>query len=187
MGDIWPYGPPVYVAWNSAYNQMIGLGQSRYAAQVFAAIAEAESSLDLTVINDTPATGDYSVGCYQVNYYGQLYADRASQFGNPQQLIDSGLYGQSRAAIAIANSQGFSAWSTYDSGAYLQYMHGAPQQPPGTGPGGTGQLVNTQVSPPTGDYSDKIKTAADNVLLAAYGFRAGQAAMNRINDRNPHV
>lgn len=99
---------------------------------IMAAIAEAESGLDYTVINDTPATGDYSVGLWQINYYDGLYSSRAAQFGTPCQLARSGLGGQARAALAIqAQAGGYTPWTTYTSGAYRRYLHGgAPGSPP---------------------------------------------------------
>jgi len=43
-----------------------------------------ESSNDPNRVNDNPATGDYSVGCFQVNIIGTLIAGRP----NEQQLKD---------------------------------------------------------------------------------------------------
>lgn len=138
MGDIYPYGPPDYLPWNSVYNSLIAQHASAYEANVLASIGMAESDEDLTVINDTPATGDYSVGVFQVNYFANLYNDRVAAFGTPQQLIAGGIAAQVRAALSIAAGQGFSAWSTYNSGAYQQYLNGAGGTPPQTGPGGSG-------------------------------------------------
>ena len=64
----------------------------------------------------------------------------------------------------------------------IQADRSAPQQPPGTGPGGTGQLVNVAITPPTGDYSDKIKTAANQILGAALGFRNAQGLIEMVVD-----
>lgn len=130
MGDIWPYGPPRYTNWTQCYDELRALGFSKGDANVLAAIAGAESSYDLSVINDTPATGDYSVGLWQINYFNGLYAGRARQFGTPKQLIDGGLPRQARAAQQVWAEQGLRAWSTYTSGAYRGYLHGnLPQGP----------------------------------------------------------
>lgn len=43
------------------------------------AVAKAESGLDPQAINNTPATGDYSVGCFQVNIYGRNALTRPSE------------------------------------------------------------------------------------------------------------
>src|SRR5258708_26656147 len=109
MGDIWPFHGPAYVTWQAAYNEICFFTHDNNEAEILAAIGSAESSLDWTVINDTPATGDYSVGIWQINYYGSLYASRTRQFGTPRQLVESGVGGQARAALAIAASQGYTA------------------------------------------------------------------------------
>ena len=43
------------------------------------AIARAESGLNPNALNDNPATGDYSVGCFQVNIYGANARSRPSE------------------------------------------------------------------------------------------------------------
>jgi len=43
------------------------------------AVARAESGLNPGSLNDNPATGDYSVGCFQVNIYGANAASRPSE------------------------------------------------------------------------------------------------------------
>lgn len=43
------------------------------------AVATAESGLSTTVVNDTPATGDYSIGCFQINIYGANARNRPSE------------------------------------------------------------------------------------------------------------
>jgi hypothetical protein len=134
MGDIWPYGGPAYVTWQDIFNEAQFDGYPDNIAATFAAIASAESGLDYRVINDTPATGDYSVGLWQINYYGSLYASRAHDYGTPQQLVEGGQSRQFYAAQGIYHGQGLTAWSTYSNGAYLAYMHG--YTPPGGGSAG---------------------------------------------------
>lgn len=151
MGDIWPYGPPVYESFSACQNQLEVLGMDQQNAIIGAAIATAESSRDLTVINDTPATQDYSVGCWQINYYGTLYAGRAAAYGTPQELIEGGLDSQAAACLGVYRDAGdsWTPWSTYNSGAYAQYLSGgagstaAPGQAsePEIGEGATGAAV----------------------------------------------
>lgn len=124
MGDIWPYGPPAFNTWQQIYDEAYTWFGNSSIAATFAAIASAESGLDYRIINDTPATGDYSVGDFQVNYYGSLYAPRAAAYGTPQQLVEGGLSRQFYAARAIYLGSGFRAWSTYNSGAFRAYLHG---------------------------------------------------------------
>jgi hypothetical protein len=153
MGDIFPYGGPKYVTWQLAFTQMLSLGQSQENAAVYAAIGSAESSLDLTVINDTPSTGDYSVGIWQINYYGSLYGSRAAAFGTPQQLIAGGLNKQAQAALNVGRG-GFGPWSTYNNGAYKQYLHG--YSPPSGAPAGGGVPPTVQLGS-TGSYVQQVQ------------------------------
>lgn len=162
MGDTWPYGGPAYVTWQDCFTQMNSLGRSANDCAIFAAIAQAESSLDYRVVNDTPATGDLSVGLWQINYYGSLYASRAAEFGTPAQLVAGGLYRQALAANAIGQNS-FTPWSTFNNGAYLQYLHGGV--PPGGG-GGSG-------SPPTiqqGSTGPYVITLQNDLNVLGYGL-----------------
>jgi len=134
MGDIHPYGPAAFVTWQACYNEAFQWVNDSSVAATMAAIASAESGLDYRIINDTPATGDYSVGLWQINYFGSLYAGRAHDYGTPQQLIEGGLTRQWFAALGIYRGQGLNAWSTYRSGAYRAYLHG--YQPAGGGGSG---------------------------------------------------
>lgn len=43
------------------------------------AVAQAESDLNPGIVNDNPATGDYSVGCFQVNLFGANAYSRPSE------------------------------------------------------------------------------------------------------------
>lgn len=139
MGDIWPYGPPVYTSWQAIDSWFEDNGFSVTDSAIFAAIGEAEASFDLSVINDTPSTGDYSVGTFQINYYGSLAAERTRLFGTPQQLIAGGLNAQAEAAHYLwSGAGGWTPWSTYNSGAYLAYTHGQ---------GGGGGGVSTSGEP----------------------------------------
>lgn len=150
MGDTWPYGPPAFDTWQAVYDEAFTWFADSSIAATFAAIASAESGLDYRVINDTATTGDYSVGDFQINYFGSLYASRAHDYGTPQQLVEGGLSRQFYAARGIYHGQGFGAWTTYTSGAYRAYLHGyAPAGGGNTGgqptlqEGSTGQAVRT--------------------------------------------
>lgn len=186
MGDIWPYGPPVYTSWDAVYNWYINNGFSTNQSAIFAAIAEAEAGFDLSVINDTPDTGDYSVGTLQINYYGQLYAERVGLFGTPQQLIAGGLNAQAKAAQYLwSGAGGWSPWSTYNSGAYQQYLHG---NPPGSGTAGEvpgGNALNV-INAPTEDYSATILGAAQSLHGAAAVWYYGGISFGAIKDTNPN-
>lgn len=85
-------------------------------ARTAAAIALAESGGRVDALN--PRAPDYSVGPWQINYFGNLREPRTRQFGSPQQLMSDPL-ANARAAVAISQGgRDFTPWSTYTSGAY---------------------------------------------------------------------
>lgn len=47
--------------------------------QVALAVMRAESGLNTYALNNNPATGDYSVGCFQINLYGGNARNRPSE------------------------------------------------------------------------------------------------------------
>lgn len=173
MGDIYPYGGPRYVTWDTAYRYALQAGMPAIDADIAAAIGEAESSLNLAVINDTPATGDYSVGVYQINYFDGLYAGRVKAFGTPRQLVVGGIIPQTHAMYELWRASGFTPWSTYKSGAYRQYLHGKvpPGPRPGPNPVGVGQQPAVTASDSWGTQvlqsSAQFRKAA--LLSAKYG------------------
>lgn len=143
MGDIWlPGFPPAYTDWAYCVGVLQLHGMDHADAEILAAIGGPESGYDYTVINDTPATGDYSVGVWQINYLGSLYAERSREFGTPRELIAGGPYKQAFAAYHVWRQQGFMAWSTtYTSGAWRKYIGSGPIPHPSPPPGGPpGQL-----------------------------------------------
>lgn len=153
MGDEYPWGPAKYFSYAQGVDALKSVGMDRANARIGAAVATAESSRDLMVLNNTPATGDYSVGGWQVNYYGSLGPGRTKQFGSPRSLALGGLGRQAHAAFVIWQEAGdsWTPWSTYNSGAYRQYLHGGGggTSPPGGSPeptvqeGSTGAAVTT--------------------------------------------
>lgn len=178
MGDIWPYGGPAYVSWDAAYNEIVFFTNDTNEARIMAAIGSAESSLDYTVINDTPSTGDYSVGIWQINYYDGLYSGRVAAFGTPAQLVAGGLGVQARAAVAIAAGPGgYTNWSTYNSGAYQKFLHGFAITPSGGGPGATEQFGAPPPAPAkdwsvyVGRTAGVFRSAAGNAAHWAAGLR----------------
>lgn len=133
--------PAAYTDWVYCYGLLQGMMPTDDDAKILAAIAGPESGYDYHVINDTPSTGDYSVGLWQINYFDGLYPGRAAAYGTPRQLAERGPLAQARAAADIWRSQGFMAWATtYTSGAWKQYIGSGPIPHPSPGPGGPGQL-----------------------------------------------
>lgn len=100
-------------------------GGQQSLAPVMAAIALAESGGNSASLNNNPGTGDYSVGLWQINYYGSLFGPRSQTYGAPQQLA-SDPNAQARAAVTLAaGGAGLNNWTTYSHGTYRQYLSGA--------------------------------------------------------------
>ncbi len=175
MGDIWLSGyPPRYVDWKVCVIALRDHMPTLADAEILAAIAGPESGYDYTVINDTPSTGDYSVGLWQINYLGSLYAERSREFGTPRELVAGGVLRQAPAAAAIWHSQGWLAWyTTYTSGAWRKYIGSGPI-PHGTGGGGGGQgplppivLVSRQIKRATLDLAKEARAVIDEAGATA--------------------
>lgn len=96
-------------------------------ASTMAAVALAESGGKISALNNNPKTGDYSVGPWQINYFGDMRAGRTAKFGSPEKLQSDPL-ANARAAVALAgDGSGFGNWTTYTSGAYKAFL--TPQTP----------------------------------------------------------
>ena len=79
-------------------------------APTMAAIAAAESGGTTNNLNNNPGTGDYSVGLWQINYFGGLASSRTASYGNPQALAQDP-NAQAKAAIALFNNgKGWANW-----------------------------------------------------------------------------
>jgi lysozyme-like protein len=112
-----------------SYAQLRGLwiqaGGNPALASTMAAIALAESGGSINALNDNAATGDYSVGPWQINYYGDMRVPRTKQFGSPDKLRSDPL-ANAKAAVALASGgSGLSNWTTFTSGAYEAFFRAA--------------------------------------------------------------
>ena len=124
------------------------------------------------------------MGTIQLNYYGSLYAGRTSEFGTPRHFALSGASNQAHAMHTLWRGRGnFDDWSTYTSGAYKQYLHG--KVPPGPRPGGN-PPPNTQINPPTEDYSGTLRKAAPLLTDTGNTFKNVSLVLRGIRDTNPH-
>lgn len=85
------------------------------------AVMLAESGGDPTELNDTPATGDYSVGCFQVNIYKELARSRPSEAELKDPAVNvKWAYNH---YVALGRTFGTTAgWGAFNSGAYLKYL-----------------------------------------------------------------
>jgi hypothetical protein len=79
-------------------------------APLMAGIAMAESSGSTTALNNDPATGDYSVGLWQINYFGSLLAPRTAEYGSPGDLLNDPNAQASAAVKLFGNGAGASNW-----------------------------------------------------------------------------
>ena len=163
MADIWlPGYPPAYTDWAYCVGVLELVGMDKGNAEILAAIAGPESGYDYTVINDTPSTGDYSVGLWQINYLASLYAERSRLYGTPRELIAGGPIKQAHAAYSVWRGQGWNAWyNTYTSGAWRQYIGSGPIPHPGQPPGG---------GPPGGPPVFHEPVAVKHAILALARF-----------------
>lgn len=144
MGDIWLAGlPPAYSDYAECLHYLEPLMPTHQDAVILAAIAGPESGYDYRVINDTPATGDYSVGLFEINYYASLYSSRAAAYGTPRQLIESGPKGQCQAAADLWHQAGgFSPWAADILHNTWQRWVGSGPVPGSPGLGAVGPVVN---------------------------------------------
>jgi hypothetical protein len=104
---------------NLSYAQLerlwIQAGGSKSLAPVMAAIAMAESGGNPAALNPSDNGGTQtSWGLWQISN-----GTHSPPGPNPLTPL-----GNARLAVAKYRSQGLSAWSTYDSGAYQSYLHG---------------------------------------------------------------
>jgi Lysozyme like domain len=97
-------------------------------APLMAGIAIAESGGNTAALNNTPATGDYSVGLWQINYYDGLLASRTNAYGSPAALqADPNL--QAKAAISLfGGGPGITNWKG-DATYRAWQAAGSPSQP----------------------------------------------------------
>lgn len=92
-----------------AFQALRAAGFPASAAVTMTAIGGVESTWNTRALNNTPATGDYSVGVWQINYFDGLYAERTALFGPPDELLGN-LQKQADAAYILYRQSGFGPW-----------------------------------------------------------------------------
>ena len=106
----------------------VGIPEEKVSTMV--AIALAESGGDPTI--DTVKSGsdpdkknEFSLGLWQINMLGRMGEERRKQFGisSNEELYDPVV--NAKAALAILNSSGFSAWGAYTNNSYKNYLPAA--------------------------------------------------------------
>lgn len=144
----------------------IQAGGSRKLAPTMAAIALAESSGHPNALNDNPSTGDYSVGLWQINYYGALRDARTKRYGSPQALTNPLLNAQAAVDLAEHSSSGLHNWSTYNSGKLIDYFPGGARNPRSIG-----DTVKANVAADAA-IPGRVATAAGKGIFNALGLGA---------------
>lgn len=129
----------------------INAGGDRASAAVMAAIALAESGGNPGATNHN-SDGSTDRGLWQIN----------SVHGS-QSTYD--ITGNAQAAVAIKKSQGLSAWTTYTSGAYRQFMSSAAPDP--NLPGGSTSVGGGTNATQAG-LSDDLGNAIGSGFAAAF-------------------
>lgn len=98
-------------------------------APFMAAVALAESGGNPQAKNDNASTGDYSIGLWQINYFGNLMASRTAQYGSPQSL-QADPNAQAKAAIDLFGNNGAGIGNWKGDKAYNAWVAaGRPQKP----------------------------------------------------------
>ena len=132
MGDV-QLGPVTHLTPQDVQNLWVANGGDPAKALTAAAIVFSTENPagNAGLVNDNAATGDYSVGLWQINYAGSLLGPRTAQFGSPQDLAnDPNL--QAKAAIALSqNGRNWQPWATADFG-YPDYSQPVPGPLPGS-------------------------------------------------------
>ena len=154
----------------------IANGGSPQGASIAAAIALAESNGNSAALNNNPSTGDYSVGLWQVNYFGSLFTPRTAAYGSPAALlIDPNA--QAKAAISISgNGTNWTPWSTYNSGAYKNFLNAATGGVASSGPTANIGSLDSLSSNPAALFSPALTTS--DFLINGFAITADvQAAI----------
>ena len=111
MGDV-QLGPVTHLSPSDVMSLWTDNGGDPSKAAIAAAIVFSSENPagNAGLVNDTPSTGDYSIGLWQVNYLGSLMATRSAQFGPPD-VFASDPNVQARAVIAMSsNGTNWQAW-----------------------------------------------------------------------------
>lgn len=107
--------PPTTGAYYTA-SALYNAGFRGWPLTIMTAIAGRESTWNARALNNNPATGDYSVGFLQINYYGNLLQSRSAEFGSPQYL-QSDPQAQANAAYQLAGGNSLSGLSNWNLSA----------------------------------------------------------------------
>lgn len=85
--------------------------------RIATAVMMAESRGDTNALNNNPGTGDYSVGCFQVNIYGRNALNRPSEAQLRDPVVNVAFAYNLWRSTSWAQS-----WGAYSNGSYLRYL-----------------------------------------------------------------
>lgn len=151
-------------------------------ADIAVAVALAESGGDPTSHNSTPP--DDSYGLWQINMLGSLGPVRSKQYGlsSYSALYDPAT--NARVAHGIWQTSGWSAWSTYTSGAYKKYMDNGSvlsKLPGALGAPFTDAAKTLDVGSAIQGFGNKLSTDIKNVSFIILAIAVGIAGIVLIN------
>lgn len=168
---------------SQVYSLLIGAGFSPAAAKNFVGIAGAESGNRPSALNTNAATGDYSAGLFQENFYKNLgparVAKYAPQFGLSGQMTPEKFaawllkHPDAQAKIAYQQSSGGTDYSPWAGDAFVK-AH--PELLGGGGGGGGGIPGSTDLPNMTGTKKAKKPPAFKIPQTLEAGIRKAQDA-----------
>ena len=153
---------------------------------VMTAIAGRESTWNPAALNNNPNTGDYSVGLFQINYFGDLLQSRTQQYGSPAQL-QSSPDAQARAAYNLAGGNslsGLSNWALAASPAAgqaptptVQGYSITPYLPQAAAAAAAVGTFGPAQASQTGSVNSWPSSGGPSVMAGGYGSGATQATL----------
>ena len=130
------------------------------------AIAKNESGYNAGILNDNPATGDYSVGLFQINYYGNLAQSRTAEFGSPSSLA-ANPEAQAQAAKTLFDQSGYGPWAAdFNNGTAQGNL---PQGVQAVNDVQSGHITVNQVQGDTANYGFVTGGASYTTAPTAFG------------------
>lgn len=147
---------------------------------VAVAMAESSGHYGPASINNTPATGDYSVGPWQINYYGKLGPERTAAVGPVDTVANDPQANAHAAALISDNWTNFAPWSTYKNGAYRRYLTAAEQAAGAVDPTATGPVAAPTDATLLGSYTGGIPNPIDPGQVAGAAGAALSSASGSI-------
>ena len=140
-------------------------------APLAAGIAMAESGGRTDALNTDAGTGDYSVGLWQINYFGSLLGPRTASYGSPATLR-ADPNAQARAAVNLSgNGANWGPWRT-DRAWQAWTSAGSPPQPNST----TVQSWLGGAGVPTGGNATLLATGSNSGAGASASILPGVPA-----------